>query len=64
MFQTDLIAIFSDNSEMYFADVHPDNVYKIENGLLTFEDTSGEKIHYLPVSNLKNFYTICVEVHD
>jgi hypothetical protein len=64
MFQTDLIANFLDGSTMYFSDVHPDNVYKIENGLLTFEDTNGEKIHYLPVENLKNFYTICVEVHD
>lgn len=64
MYQTDLIAIFTDNSEMIFADVHPDNVYKVENGLLTFETTSGNEIHYLPVENLKNFYTICVEIHD
>jgi hypothetical protein len=63
-FQTDLIVNFMDGSQMFFADVHPDNRYQISEGLLTFEDNSGEKIHYLPAVNVKNFFTVCVPVHD
>ena len=60
MFQTDLYLNFIDNSTMKFADVHPDNEYKIVNGLLSFESADGEEIHYVPAQNVKNFYTVCV----
>lgn len=60
-FQTDLIANFADGSSMYFEDVHPDNIYRIENGFLSFEDSDGEKIHYINSEQLKSFYTVCVE---
>ena len=64
MFQTDLILNYTDGTEMYFSDVHPDNTYSIEGGLLTFEDANGERIHYIPADSIKNFYTVCVRTHD
>ena len=60
-FHTDLYARFIDGSEMCFPRVHPDNEYRIESGLLVFEDESGEKIHRLPIANILNFYTVCCE---
>lgn len=62
--QVDLIVNFTDNSTMYFNDLHPDNKYKIIDGLITFESNDGEQIHYLPAVNVKNFYTIATEPHD
>lgn len=62
--QVDLIVNFTDNSTMYFSDLHPDNNYKVIDGLITFESNDGEEIHYLPAVNVKNFYTIAVEPHD
>ncbi len=56
--QVDLFVNFMDNSQMLFADVHPDNTYKVIEGLLTFENNDGEQIHYLPIVNVKNFYTV------
>ena len=63
-YQTDLIVNFFDGSQMLFANVHPDNRYTISEGLLTFEDNDGEKIHYLPAVNVKGFFTVCVPLHD
>ena len=62
--QVDLVVNFMDNSSMHFSDVHPDNVYRIADGLLTFENNDGEQIHYLPIANVKNFYTLAVLPHD
>lgn len=60
-FHTDLFMEFLDGSVMCFPHVHTDNEYKIEHGLLVFEDRDGCKIHRVPVSNIRNFYTICCE---
>lgn len=60
-FHTDLYAEFMDGTRMTFPRVHPDNQYTIEHGLLVFEDEDGEKIHRLPVVNVRNFYTVCCE---
>jgi hypothetical protein len=49
---------------MYFSNVHPDCRFAIEHGNLSFEDVGGEKIHYIPAINIRNFYTVCVEAHD
>jgi hypothetical protein len=64
MFQTDLILNYIDGSQMVFANVSPDNRYKVLDGFLTFEDDGSEKIHYIPIEIVRNFYTVCVEVHD
>lgn len=63
-FQTDLILNYTDGSQMYFSNVHPDNRFATENGNLSFEDADGEKIHYIPAINIRNFYTVCVRSHD
>jgi hypothetical protein len=49
---------------MVFANVSPDNRYKVLDGFLTFEDDDNEKIHYIPIEIVRNFYTVCVEAHD
>lgn len=58
---TDLYVQFLNGETMCFPRVHPDNRYQISEGLLTFEDEDGEKIHYLPVANVRNFYTVACE---
>lgn len=63
-FQTDLILNYIDGTQQMFRDVHPDNRFLIENGTLSFEDSNGEKIHYIPESQIRNFFTICVGAHD
>lgn len=62
--QTDLILNYTDGSTMVFADIHPDNSFRIEDGLLSFESRSGHQIHYIPELSIKNFYTVEVERHD
>lgn len=62
--QVDLIVNFTDNSTMHFSDVHPDNVYKVVEGLITFEANDGEQIYYLPAQNVKNFFTVATLPHD
>lgn len=64
IYQTDIIVKFMDDSEMFFANIHPDSQPKVVDGLLTFESLSGDEIHYLPAVNVKNFYSVCVERHD
>ena len=63
-FQTDLILNYTDGSQMYFSNVHPDCTFAISNGNLSFEEVGGEKIHYIPAINIRNFYTVCVRTHD
>ena len=58
---TDLYVDFINGERMTFPRVHPDNRYIISEGLLTFEDEDGEKIHYLPAINVRNFYTVACE---
>ena len=58
---TDLYVDFINGERMTFPRVHPDNRYIISEGLLTFEDEDGEKIHYLPAVNVRNFYTVACE---
>lgn len=60
-FHTDLYVAFTNGEQMLFPRVHPDNRYQITEGLLTFEDESGDKIHYLPATNIRNFWTECCE---
>ena len=57
-FHTDLYVDFLGGEQMCFPRVHPNNFYKVVDGLLTFEDENGDKIHYLPASNIRNFYTV------
>lgn len=64
MFQTDLFLNYTDGTQMFFPDVHPDNRYKVSEGFLTFENSDGEEIHYIPIQNVRNFYTVCVRCHD
>jgi hypothetical protein len=56
--QTNLVIGFTDGQTMFVANVHPDNNYKIVDGLLTFETLSGDEIHYFPAINIRNFYTV------
>jgi hypothetical protein len=58
---TDLYVDFVNGERMTFPRVHPDNRYQVSKGLLTFEDEDGEKIHYLPAINIRNFYTVACE---
>lgn len=58
---TDLYVAFTNGEQMLFPRVHPDNRYQITEGLLTFEDENGDKIHYLPAINIRNFWTECCE---
>ena len=62
--QTDLVINFTDGERMFVSNVHPDNNYKIVDGLLTFETLSGDEIHYFPAINIRNFYTMENERHD
>lgn len=63
MFQTNLYVKYTDTDELQeFLDVHPDNRYEIEDGLLTFETTNGEQIFYVPADKIVMFYTKCVRV--
>ena len=58
---TDLIVEFINGESMVFPRVHPDNRYQISQGLVTFEDEDGGKIHYLPAVNVRNFFTVACE---
>lgn len=67
MFQTNLHVVFKEQpnsiSNPYtYSDVHLDNKYKIENGLLSFELADGEKIIYIPANSIQFFYTTCERV--
>ena len=42
-----------------FEDVHPDNTFRIENGVLSFETASGANIVYVPADSIQFFYTTC-----
>lgn len=66
-FQTNLYVTYKANPENFanpycYPDVHPDNVYRIENGLLSFETASGEEIVYIPAEEILNFFTTCEQV--
>ena len=63
-FQTDLIVSFLNGSELFIGNVHPDSSFAIRDGVLTVEDLDGEKIHYIPAMNIRNYYTVCVSAHD
>ena len=62
MFQTNLTVTYLDFTTQKFLDVHPDNRYKIEKGMLTFETASGDEIIYVPADKILYFATTCVRV--
>jgi len=66
-FQTNLFIQYDPHPTNYanpyeFTNVHPDNKYKIENGMLSFETVSGNEIIYIPAENILFFYTTCERV--
>lgn len=65
-FQTNLLVTYKQQPENFanpyeFVDVHPDNRYQIQNGMLSFETSSGDAIIYIPAESILFFHTICVE---
>jgi len=67
MFQTNLFVTYKtqphDFANPYeFSNVHPDNTYKIENGMLSFETLSGDEIIYIPADSILFFHTTCERV--
>ena len=66
-FQTNLFVQYDPNPENYanpyeFSNVHPDNTYQIENGVLSFETLNGDEIIYIPAEKIMFFYTTCEQV--
>lgn len=64
LYQTNLTVTFTDFTVQKFMNVHPDNEYRIENGLMTFETLSGDEIVYLPSDNILYFVTTCERVGE
>ena len=67
MYQTNLFVHYTKHPENYanpyeFTNVHPDNKYQIENGMLSFETLSGDEIIYIPADSIMFFYTTCERV--
>jgi hypothetical protein len=62
LYQTNLTVTYLDFTTEKFLDVHPDNVYEIENGMLSFETTSGDEIIYVPADKILYFSTTCERV--
>ena len=68
-YQTNLYVTYDPHPENYanpyqFSNVHPDNEYKIENGMLSFETLNGDEIIYIPAEKILFFYTMCVPVRQ
>lgn len=66
-FQTNLYVQYDPHPENYanpyeFSNVHPDNEFRIENGVLSFETLSGNEIIYIPADKILFFYTVCERV--
>ena len=66
-YQTNLYVTYDPHPYNYanpyeYPNVHPDNEYKIENGMLSFETLSGDEIIYIPAEKILNFFTMCVPV--
>lgn len=64
LFQTDIVIEYLNGQQLFVGNVHPDSDFTIRNGVLTFEDLDGDKIHYIPAANIRNYYTVCVPLHD
>ena len=69
MFQTNLFITYKEQPHDFanpyeYPNVHPDNKYKVENGLLSFETLSGNEIVYIPADSILNFYTTCERVGE
>jgi hypothetical protein len=67
MYQTNLYVTYKQHPHDFanpyvFEDVHPDNKYKIENGMLSFETVDGEAIIYIPADTILFFHTTCERV--
>jgi predicted small integral membrane protein len=62
LFITNLIVEFTDGVVGSYDDVHPDQSFTPRDGVLTFETTSGDAIYYLPIDNIRHWYTECVQV--
>ena len=62
LYQTNLTVTYLDFTTEKFMDVHPDNLYEIENGMLSFETTSGDQIIYVPSDKILYFATTCERV--
>jgi len=63
-FQTNLHIVYKQQpngiaNPYEFPDVHPDNAFRIENGLLSFETKTGDEIIYVPADSIQFFYTTC-----
>lgn len=58
-FQTNLYVVMKNQVVQVFKNVHPDNTYRIENGVLSFETEHGEHIYYVPAEQINYFYTKC-----
>lgn len=66
-FQTNLYVQYDPHPDNYanpyeFSNVHPDNRFEIENGLLSFETLSGNEVIYIPADKILFFYTTCEPV--
>lgn len=62
MYQTNLTVTYSDFSTRKFENVHPDNEYRIEGGLMSFETLDGSEIVYIPADGILYFSTTCEKV--
>lgn len=62
LYQTNVTINYLDGTTRKFLDVHPDNLYEIENGMLSFETTSGDEIVYIPADKILYFSTTCERV--
>jgi hypothetical protein len=62
MFQTNLIVTFKGGETEKFFDIHPDIQLEIQDGMLTFENTTGSGIWYIPATNILYFETTCEKV--
>jgi hypothetical protein len=66
-FQTNLYVQYDPHPTNYanpyeFSNVHPDNKYQIENGMLSFETLNGDEIIYIPADKILFFFTTCEQV--
>jgi hypothetical protein len=67
LYQTNLFITYKEQPHDFanpyeFLNVHPDNEYRIENGMLSFETLTGDEIIYIPADSILFFYTTCERV--
>ena len=59
IYQTNLKATRLDFTQIVIQDVHPDQTFEPENGLLVVETLSGDEIHRIPLDTLLYWTTTC-----